>query len=313
MRAAIIETAGGQVVAGEFAEPEPVEGETVMEVLAAGIHPVVRGMATGGHYGSKNHYPLVPGVDCVARGEDGIVRYAGFARQPWGTIAERVAVRMGLPIPAGADSVQIAGALNPGMGSWLSMTARVNQLGELGTVLVVGATGVAGRIAVQSAFALGATRVVGIGRDPERLAEVERFGGVPVSLADGAAAITTALAGTEPSLVLDYAWGPAAETVWEALERRGLEEDHADIMHVQIGTMAGTHAALPGALLRSRRITLTGAGAGSVSVAEMMAHLPAFMERVATGEISAPVREFPLSRVDEAWSYAGPERAVVVP
>ena len=313
MKAAVIDQAGAGAHYGDFAEPEPGEGESKLRVLAAGIHPIVRGLAANAHYGSEGVYPLVPGVDCVALDEDGVARYAGFVRSPWGTIAESVAARLGLPLPEGADPVAVAGALNPGVSSWLPLTARAREVEDLGTVLVVGATGVAGRIAVQNAFALGAERVIGLGRDEDRLAEVGDLGGVPVPLADGPNAVRKALAGGSPSLVLDYLWGSAAELVWDALTGHGLDEDGADILHVEIGTMAGARAALPGELLRSRRFAVRGSGAGSAPMAEIMAALPVFMEKVASGEVAPPVEVFPLSRVDEAWAYAGPRRAVVVP
>lgn len=313
MKAAIIDNAGADAQYGDFADPEPVEGESKLRMLAAGVHPIVRALAANSHYGGEGVHPLVPGVDCVARSQDGVARYAGAVRAPWGTMAENVAARIGLALPDGADPVSVAGTLNPGISSWLPLTARAREVEALGTVLVVGATGVAGRIAVQNAFALGAERVVGLGRDKDRLAKVEDLGGVPIPLADGPDAVSKALAGTSPSLVLDYLWGGAAETVWGALEGRGLEEDDADILHVEIGTMAGERASLPGGLLRSRRFTVRGSGAGSAPMAEIMAALPVFMEKVASGEVVAPVEVFPLSRVDEAWAYRGPDRAVVVP
>ncbi len=313
MKAAIIDGPGATAHVGDFVEPEPDGDETVLEVLAAGIHPIVRGMASGAHYGSEGIYPMVPGVDCVAVGTDGVPRYAGFTRAPWGTIAQRVAARMGLPLPEGADPVQIAATLNPGMSSWLPLVARAGEVERLGTVLVVGATGVAGRIAVQAALALGADRVIGLGRDRGRLAEVERLGGIPIPLDEGPDAAAEAIGEDTPSLVLDYAWGPAAELVWDALERRGLDDDTADILHLEVGTMAGSRAALPGSLLRSRRIAVRGSGIGSVPLADILAQLPVFMEKVAAGEIVAPVRVFPLSRVADAWAYRGPDRAVVVP
>ena len=313
MKAAIIDAAGAAPHYDDFAEPEPAEGEQIMRVVGAGIHPVVRGMASGRHYGSEGTYPLVPGVDGVAIGDDGVARYTGFIRAPWGTMAGRVAARFGVPLPEGADPVAVAGGMNPGMSSWLPLTARTGEVDALGTVLVVGATGMAGRIAVQNALALGANRVVGVGRDPERLAEVGALGGVSVALADGPDAIARALDGTEPSIVLDFAWGEPAELVWQALSRRGLHDDTADIAYVQIGTMAGPTAALPGALLRSRNIVVRGAGAGSTPVAEIMKQLPGFMQRIADGEVVVPVRAFGLAQVADAWAYQGPERAVVVP
>jgi len=220
MKAAIIDAAGAAPRYDDFAEPVLAEGEQLLRVVGSGIHLVVRGLASGQHYGSDNTYPLVPGIDGVAVGDDGVARYTGFIRAPWGTMAERVAARLGMPLPDGADPVAVAGGMNPGMSSWLPLVARAGEIDALGTVLVVGATGVAGRIAAQNALALGADRVVGIGRDPERLAEVERLGGVPVALADGPAAIADALGGTSPTIVLDFAWGEPAEMVWQALSRR---------------------------------------------------------------------------------------------
>ncbi len=313
MKAAIVDEPGAVPRCGEFADPEPGDGESVMDMLAAGLHPVVRRLVAGGHYGSDGSYPRIPGVDCVARDADGVARYAGFVRAPWGTVAERIAARMGVPIPEGADPALIAAALNPGLSSWMPLTARAAETGGLGTVVVVGATGVAGRVAVQNALALGADRVIGLGRDSERLAEVARLGGVPVPLERGPEGLARALGGSAPSLILDLVWGPAAELVWDALAGHGLEEDEADILHVQIGDAAGPRAALPAALLRSRRIALRGSGAGSASVADIVAQLPVYMRRVADGDVVVPIRVFPLARIEEAWNHAGPERAVVVP
>lgn len=313
MKAAIVDAAGVRPRYGEFPDPEPQDGETGMEVLAAGIHPVVRRLASGTHYGSDGAYPRVPGVDCVARGADGVARYAGFVRAPWGTLAEGVAARMGVPLPEHSDPAVIAASLNPGMSSWMPLTARLSERGTLDTVLVLGATGIAGRMAVQNALLLGANRVIGLGRDIDRLAEVERLGGVPVAQAEGAVGLRRGLGGASPSLILDFAWGTAAELVWDALEGQGLNEDEADILHVEIGDSAGTSARLPAALLRSRRMALQGSGAGSGSLADILTQLPVFIEKIASGHVRVPVRRFPLARIDEAWAYPGPDRAVVIP
>lgn len=313
MKAAIVDRAGDTPRYGDFDDPVPQDGETLMEVLAAGIHPVVRALVSGTHYGSEDVHPRIPGVDCVARGADGVARYAGFVRAPWGTLAQRVSARMGIPLPDGADPALIAGSLNPGLSSWLPLTARAAEVGSLGTVVVIGATGVAGRIAVQNALALGAQRVIGLGRDADRLREVGRLGGVGVALQDGAPALRLALDGTSPTLILDYAWGAAAELAWDALAGHGLDEDASDILHVQIGSSAGARASLPAALLRSRRITLRGSGAGSASLSQVLAQLPVFMGRVASGEVRVRIRIFPLEQVGDAWACTGPDRAVVVP
>ncbi len=311
MRAAIVEQAGAAPVAGDFPEPEAGEGREVMEVVAAGVHPLVRSLAGGGHYGSHGTWPMVPGVDCVARSEDGTLRYAGFVTPPWGTLAERVAVPGGVPLPDGADPVAVAGGVNPGMSSWLPLTTRRAAIGDLGTVLVLGATGVAGRMAVQIAGLLGAERVVGVGRDGERLAAVAALGATTVTLSEGAEGIAAALGGHVPSTVLDFVWGPAAEATWAALARSGLDEDTADIEHVQIGSLAGATAALPAALLRSRRLQVRGSGAGSVPVERIVRELPTLVSHIASGALDVPVRAYPLEEVGTAWASGAGERAVV--
>lgn len=83
--------------------------------------------------------------------------------------------------------------------------------------------------------------------------------------------------------------------------------------YVQIGSLAGVEASLPADLLRSRRIRITGSGAGSVSHEEMLAEAPEVMARFADGSLHLPCTAFPLSRVGEAWARTGRSRAVVVP
>jgi NADPH:quinone reductase-like Zn-dependent oxidoreductase len=311
MRAAVVTGPGAGPVAAEFAEPEAGPGREIMEVVAAGVHPVVRSIAAGSHYGSGDEYPVVAGVDCVARSADGVLRYAGSVARPWGTIAERVPVLGGIPLPDGADPVAIAGGLNPGMSSWLPLSARRIEIGELGTVLVLGATGVAGRMAVQIAQTLGAARVVAVGRDPRRLVDLAALGADPVDLRDGVPGIADALGGRAPTTIIDFVWGAAAETAWQALARHGLDEDTADIEHIEIGAAAGAAAALPAALLRSRRLRVRGSGAGSTPVEQIMRELPVLMRRIAAGRISVPVATYSLEDIGPAWEHRPGERAVV--
>jgi D-arabinose 1-dehydrogenase-like Zn-dependent alcohol dehydrogenase len=130
-----------------------------------------------------------------------------------------------------------------------------------------------------------------------------------------AVALAAALDGQAPGIVLDFLWASAAEAAFAALGRRGLSEDTADISYVQIGAMAGAEAAVPAQLLRSRRIRIAGSGAGSASMAGIIAQLPRYMELIATGKVRVPTQVFPLSEVTSAWAAAerGGPRAVVVP
>jgi hypothetical protein len=103
--------------------------------------------------------------------------------------------------------------------------------------------------------------------------------------------------------------------MFAALARCGLHEDSADIAYVQIGAAAGPQASVPAALLRSRRIRMTGRGAGSAPVAAILAQLPAYMQLVAEGRVHVPTQTFPLSHIAEAWTaaHASGPRVVIIP
>jgi hypothetical protein len=127
--------------------------------------------------------------------------------------------------------------------------------------------------------------------------------------------IAAALGGTAPSPVLDYVWGAPAEPVFRSLGRQGLDEDEGDTAYVQIGALAGPDATVPPSLLRSRRIRISGSGAGSASIGEIMEQLPVYMQRIADGLVTVPARAVPLRQAADAWLAAenGGDRVVVVP
>jgi hypothetical protein len=90
-------------------------------------------------------------------------------------------------------------------------------------------------------------------------------------------------------------------------------DDTADIAYVEIGSLAGQDAVLPAALLRSRRIRVTGSGAGSVPKEELLAEVPAVLDLFARGSFDAAYTAYPISRAAEAWAHQGRTRAVLVP
>jgi NADPH:quinone reductase-like Zn-dependent oxidoreductase len=309
MKAAIIESAGAAPVYGDFVEPDVDEGRERVSLVAAGIHPIVRSLAAGTHYGSHDLGPHIPGVDAVARTAGGRLVYTGFVRPPFGTLAERMSVPLGsTALPDGADPVQVAAGMNPGMSSWLPLLARSREVDDLGTVLVLGVTGTAGILAVQNVLALGASRVVGAGRDAARLRLAAARGAQAVRLTGDrttdAAALHTALDGISPTTVLDFVWGVPAEAAFAALSRRGRTPDEDDTSYLQIGSLAGAEASLPAALLRSARIRIVGSGMGSADLNEIMGQLPVYAGLIADGTVGVPVRTFPLDRVAEAWAVA---------
>lgn len=313
MQAAVITSAGTDPHLAEFPDPVAEADEILVHLQGAGLHRVVRSLASGAHYGSTGIYPLVPGIDGVGQDDEGRSYYVARPRAPWGTMATEIASRLHVALPEGSDPVQVAGLVNPGLSSWMPITEHIAARGGLDRVVVLGATGSAGRLAIQNARALGAGSVVAVGRNPERLQDAAGDLAVPVLAQDGDDALAAALEGGGTTLVLDYLWGPSAEQLWRALAVRGLDGGPGSVEHIQIGTLAGPTAALPGTLLRSRDVMVRGTGAGSSTTRDQVAQLPRFLDLLLHGVVDAPIRRFALSDVASAWAYTGPERAVLVP
>jgi NADPH:quinone reductase-like Zn-dependent oxidoreductase len=315
MKAAILSAADGVPQFADFDDPTPSEHSQLMTLVAAGIHPVTRAIATGAHYGSEGRWPHIPGIDAVARTADGTLVYTGWTEHPFGTLAERMSTPMGIPLPEGADPVQVAGGLNPGLSSWMPLLGR-KDTGPLGTVLVLGATGVAGNIAVQNALALGAEHVIAAGRNVQALGSLAGEHRTIVTLSDehdaNVASIAEAITQHRPSTVLDFVWGRPAEAVFSALTRSGLDEDDHPLAYIEIGESAGATAAIPATLLRSTAIAISGSGAGSGDVSKIMEQIPVFMQRIASGDVVVPVTTYPLSEISAAWQDTTPGRRVVV-
>jgi NADPH:quinone reductase-like Zn-dependent oxidoreductase len=308
MKAAVLHSADSVPVYGDFDEPAAGQGSEIVEFVAAGIHQLTRSVAAGRHYGSGGIFPVIPGLNAVARTAGGELVFTSSGQPPYGTFAERIASpdAMRFPVPDEAQPEAIAAGVNPGMASWLPLTARQAEAGTLGTVLVLGVTGMSGFLAAQNARLLGAARVVGAGRSPSGLERAAAAGAQTVALTGDrdtdASALAGALDGDTPGLVLDFVWGPVAATAFQALGRRGLHEDSAAIKYVQIGALAGAEAAVPSSLLRSRKITISGSGAGSVAAAEIKAQIPVYIQLIADGSVQVPYRTFPLSDAAAAWT-----------
>jgi NADPH:quinone reductase-like Zn-dependent oxidoreductase len=321
MKAAILHSADSVPVYGDFDEPPVSEGCQIVDLVAAGIHQLTRSVATGRHYSRDGVFPVIPGLNAVARTADGTLVFTASAPPPYGTFAERIASpdAARFPLPDGASPEAVAAGVNPGMGSWLPLTAYQAEAGKLGTVLILGATGITGYLAVQNAKLLGATRVIGAGRSAERLARAAAVGADTVTLTGDKDTDTVALAkaieNDAPGLVLDFLWGPVAEAAFIALADGRFGEDGPDIKYIQIGALAGLDAAVPSALLRGTKITISGSGAGSVPGTEIKAKIPAYIKLIADGSVDVPFRTFPLSQADSAWTTSassGP-RVVLVP
>jgi NADPH2:quinone reductase len=297
-----------------FDDPVPAEGEWLVAVSAAGLHQVVKSLANGTHYGSTGELPFVPGVDGVGRLDGGRRIYFGAARSPYGTFAERglASSPLSVEVPDGLDDVTAAGIANPGMSSWVALAARAQFVaGE--SVLVLGATGVAGQLAVQIAKRLGARRVVAAGRNPKALEELESLGADAIVSLDQerdalVAALRREVAQDPVDVVLDYLWGAPAEALLAALAHKGLSRATPRIRHVQIGSSAGPAISLPAAALRSSAIELLGSGFGSASLDQIVRAVADFFKLAAAEPFRFQAKAVPLQEVESAWN--APESGV---
>ena len=292
--------------------PDPVahgQDEAVVDVLAAGLHPRVRSQANGSHYTSTGVLPLVPGVDAVVRDPQGRIRYAVLDDTTLGTMAERTVIELdrSVVLPDRTDPVLVAAAMNPAMSSWVALRQRID-FGRGQRVLILGATGNAGRMAIQVAKRLGAAQVIAAGREPDRLAGLAALG------ADQACTFDQLAAAAEVDVVLDYVWGePAAQAMVDVLTARA--DRSRPVTWIEIGSVAGPYAPVPSAALRSARLQIVGSGIGSVPGRDFVTEIPKLAEAVAEGAFDVRARAVPLSEVEQAWADAasGAGRIVLVP
>ena len=226
MKAAVVESFDRAPRYADFAEPAAGEGEVLVKMRAAALSNLVKGQASGRHYSSGGHLPLVPGNDGVGTLPDGRRVYLIGPRVPFGTMAEWsvVSPRRTILLPDGVDDVTAAALGNPGLASWGALIGRARlQAGE--SVLVNGATGVAGHQAVQVAKYLGARRVIATGRDEAALERLRKLGAdQTISLRQPKEALVEAFREALASgvdVVLDYLWGPSAEALLGAAQGHG--------------------------------------------------------------------------------------------
>lgn len=312
MKAAIVTDFALPPRYGDFPDPVPDEAHQVVTVLAAAVHQIVRGRASGRHYSSTDALPLVPGVDCVGRVADGRRVYTGGTEEPYGTLAELAPVPLGweIPVPDALDDATAAAVVNPATSSWLPL-APLLKARPGATVLIHGATGVSGLLAVQVARLLGAGRVIAAGRSRAGLAVAQDRGADALLALDEP--LAPQLAEAAPSgvdVVIDYLWGERTRDLLLALLPTDREPD-AYLDLVEVGSMAGPSVQVDAAWLRSRPLRISGSGLGSVGPRAMFAAAGGVLRAAAEGRLSIDVVTRPLADVADAWSFS--DRLVLIP
>jgi NADPH:quinone reductase-like Zn-dependent oxidoreductase len=290
----------------------------VIDVIAAGLHPRVRSQADGSHYTSTGELPLVPGIDGVGRGADGLLRYFILPDTRVGAMAEQTVIdtRRSIVLPGDADPIAVAAAMNPAMSSWVALRQRVPfRAGQ--NVLILGATGNAGQMAVQIAKRLGASQVIAAGPHAGRLAGLPALGATGTVLLNGdadrvARRLGQASAGVD--VVIDYLWGEPTTAAMVAVIT-GRADRGQPLTWIEIGSVAGPAAAIPSAALRAARLQIVGSGQGSVSSREILTELPALAQEITGGSFKIDARPTSLTEVEQAWAGAAgrTQRIVITP
>jgi len=314
MKAAIVLDAGRVPVFGDFKAPVPSADEKLVSVSAAAISQVVKSRASGKHYSSGNQFPFIVGIDGVGRLDDGRRVYFVLPNAPYGSMAELAAVRSAqcVELPEELDDVTAAAIANPGMSSWAAYQERAKlRSGE--TVLINGATGTSGRLAVQIARYLGASKVIATGRNADSLKDLEGLGAdVTIPLVQDKSVLEDAFKEQFASgvdVVIDYLWGESAQSLLIAAAKAG--KDAVPIRYVQVGSISGAEISLPSAVLRSSAITLMGSGIGSIALDRIINATAELLRATVPGNFKIAFKTVPLSDVENAWPLDDSNRRTV--
>jgi NADPH:quinone reductase-like Zn-dependent oxidoreductase len=319
MYAAVLHTIGTVPRYDEF--PEPVigdkDGEAIVHVHAASLKPVDKQLASGSHYASRRELPWVCGSDGVGHLDDGQRVFFGGPRSPHGAMAQRTIVPRAFtfPVPENVNDETAAALPNPGVSAWLSLAYRAKLVrGE--NVLILGATGVTGKLAVKIARLLGAARVVAAGRNQQALNALYDLGAdATISLGLPATELSDAFlreAGQSGfQVVIDYVWGGPAEAFFAAITRREFAVIQSETRFVQVGESAAPTITLPAAVLRSTALTILGT-AGIPARDALVEAFHQVMAYAAKGELHIDTERVPLADIENAWQRDQPGQRLVI-
>jgi NADPH2:quinone reductase len=290
MRAALISEIGSSPLPAYL--PDLPTG---VEVVAVALNPLDINVGNGRFYGGHPEPPYPPGCEAVGRTEDGALVYLfGSGRgvsQP-GFLVERVSVpdELLLRLPDGVDPALAAGAGIAGVTGWVPVAWKAKVTPD-DRVLVLGASGVVGLVAVQAAKVLGAAKVVAAGRDLGRLERARELGADEIVELDGVAA---AFGDEGFTVCIDPLWGePVAKALASAAPR-------ARIIHV--GQSAGPETPLRSADVRGKELTIQGHSHFAPTKDDRDRAYLELLDHLMQGRIVIDVETYDLDHVEEAWA-----------
>ena len=319
MHAAVLHTLGSVPRYEEFPEPVVADksGDVIVHVHAASLKPIDMQLASGSHYASHGDLPRVCGSDGVGHLDNGQRVFFGGPRPPHGAMAQRTVVphAFAFPIPENVNDETAAALPNPGISAWLSLAYRAKLVrGE--SVLILGATGITGKLSVKIAKLLGAARVVAAGRNQRILSTLHQLGAdATISLALPPSELRDAFlreAGQSGfQVVIDYVWGGPAEAFLAAMTRREFAAIQSEARFVQVGESAAPAITLPAAVLRSTALTIMGT-AGIPPRDVLAESFQRVMAYAAKGDLHIDTERVPLADIENAWHRQQPGRRLVI-
>jgi NADPH:quinone reductase-like Zn-dependent oxidoreductase len=306
MKAAVVFDAGQPPVYADFQEPVASDGETKVAVSAAALSHVTKARASGTHYSSTGDIPFIAGVDGVGHLENSHRVYFTLPRAPFGSMAQYTVIKSSLcvAVPDGLDDITAAAIAIPGMSSWAALKERAAfRVGE--TVLINGATGISGRLAVQIAKHLGARKIIATGRNTATLRLLHDLGAdVTISLTQEPDMLEKSfqeqLGGDGVNIILDYLWGSSAEQILIAAAKVG--EETVPTRFIQIGSASASTITLPSAVLRSSAVELKGSGVNSIPIHRMINAIDELFKATVKADFKLATNPIALADIQKAWS-----------
>lgn len=293
----------------DFPTPTPQPNEVLINVTASSLSNRARSGATDSHYTSTDKLPMIPGVDGIGTLPTGEQVY--FVNE--GSFAEQVPVKKGhwVAVPDGLDAIKLAGMMNPALSSWMALHYRAHfSVGQ--KVMILGATGNAGMLAVQIAKRLGAAEIIAVARNTKKLNQLTELGATQlIDLSEGSTELNAKLAeaGRDVDIVLDYLWGNVtADAMTAIIPHR--QNNQQPLQWVEIGSSAGLTAPLPSAVFRAAALELIGSGQGSVASINILHSLSAILAAEKAQPFTFYTHALPIADVEIGWHLSGNKRVV---